>query len=58
MGLADMLGGEHATVCFYADLEPLEARVKAAGLPYLRDEQGLAVQDPEGHVFAFLQRSA
>jgi catechol 2,3-dioxygenase-like lactoylglutathione lyase family enzyme len=53
VGLADMLGGEHVTLSLHADLDPLEARVRTAGLPYLRDEQGLAVRDPSGHIFEF-----
>ncbi|MFC4452424.1 VOC family protein [Deinococcus sonorensis] len=54
VGLADMLGGDHALVSFYADVDRVEERVRAAGLPCLRDAQGLAVRDPEGHVFEFL----
>ncbi len=59
VGLADMLGGEHATVGFYADLEALKSRLeplKAQGQQFgmLEDEHGLAVCDPGGHVFEFL----
>lgn len=55
VGIADMLGGEHATVQFWADVDAVEARVKKAGLPHFRDEQGLVVRDPEGHVFEFVE---
>ena len=44
VGLADMLGGEHALVSFYADLEAVSALVLKAGLPHLRDAHGVAVQ--------------
>lgn len=55
VGLADMLGGEHAQVSFYGDLEAIEPAVIASGFQYLRDAHGLAVRDPSGHVFKFLQ---
>ena len=55
VGLAGMLGGEHALVSFYADLEVLSTLVAVAGLPHLRDAHGLAVRDPSGHVFEFLE---
>ena len=54
VGLADMLGGDHALVRFYADVDAVAALVDAAGLPCLRDDHGLAVRDPEGHVFEFI----
>ncbi|OLV16451.1 VOC family protein [Deinococcus marmoris] len=54
VGLADMLGGDHALVRFYADVDAVAEAVKAAGLPSVQDEQGLAVRDPEGHVFEFV----
>jgi len=62
VGLADMLGGEHVTVGFYADVEEVRRRLerlKQAGqgfelLPFFEDEHGLAVRDPSGHVFEFL----
>ena len=54
VGLSDMQGGDHATARFYADVERVAALVEAAGLPHLRDERGLAVRDPDGHVFEFL----
>ncbi len=55
VGLADMLGGEHALVSFYADLEAVTALTLEAGLPHVRDQYGLAVSDPAGHVFEFLE---
>jgi catechol 2,3-dioxygenase-like lactoylglutathione lyase family enzyme len=55
VGLADMLGGEHAHVQFRADVEAVMGLAQAAGLECLRDVHGLAVRDPEGHVFEFLQ---
>ncbi|GGJ49913.1 VOC family protein [Deinococcus roseus] len=54
VGLADMLGGEHATVTFLADVDAVEKRVRQSGLSHFRDEQGLVVCDPEGHVFEFV----
>ncbi len=54
VGLADMQGGDHATVRFYADVDRVARLVKAEGLPHLRDERGLAVRDPDGHIFEFL----
>ena len=55
VGLAGMLGGEHALVSFYADLGAVTALVVEAGLLHLRDAHGLAVLDPSGHVFEFLE---
>jgi catechol 2,3-dioxygenase-like lactoylglutathione lyase family enzyme len=57
VGLADMLGGDHALVRFYADVEGVAKLVRAAGLPHVHDELGLAVRDPEGHVFEFVSVS-
>ena len=54
VGLADMLGGDHALVRFYADVAAVAALVRAAELPHVHDERGLAVRDPEGHVFEFV----
>ncbi len=54
VGLADMLGGDHALVRFYADVNTVTSLVAAAGLPSVQDEKGLAVRDPEGHVFEFV----
>ena len=54
VGLADMLGGDHVHARFYADVEAVAELVKAAGLPHLQDQKGLAVRDPEGHVFEFV----
>jgi|GEM_PF-1682491 len=59
VGLADMLGGEHATVSFYADIKGVRRRLErlrdqGQGLELLEDEHGLAVRDPSGHVFEFL----
>ncbi len=42
-------------VSFHADLGTLSALVLKAGLPLLRDAHGLAVRDPAGHVFEFLE---
>ena len=53
VGLADMLGGEHVTVGFFADVEAVRARLERAGLEHLHDKYGLAVRDAEGHVFEF-----
>ncbi|MFK7603033.1 VOC family protein [Deinococcus sp. SM5_A1] len=53
VGLADMLGGDHALVRFYADVDAVAELVRAAGLPSVRDAKGLAVRDPEGHIFEF-----
>ncbi len=58
VGLADMFGGEHALVRFYADVNAIEARVREVGLPHLRDSDGLVVRDPEGHIFEFVERPA
>ena len=55
VGLAQMLGGEHALVSFYADLGAVTALVVAAGLAHLRDAHRLTVRDPSGHVFEFLE---
>lgn len=55
VGLAQMLGGEHAVVSFYGDLGVITPLVVNAGLPHLRDQHGLAVRDPAGHVFEFLE---
>jgi catechol 2,3-dioxygenase-like lactoylglutathione lyase family enzyme len=54
VGLADMLGGEHALVTFYADVDAVKDTVERAGLEYVHDSQGLAVRDPEGHIFEFI----
>ncbi|MBB6098159.1 catechol 2,3-dioxygenase-like lactoylglutathione lyase family enzyme [Deinobacterium chartae] len=54
VGLADMLGGEHACVRFYADVDEVQRLTLAAGLESLRDDHSLAVRDPEGHVFEFI----
>ncbi|GGO23908.1 VOC family protein [Deinococcus humi] len=54
VGLADMLGGDHALVRFYADVNAVADLVAAAGLLSVQDEKGLAVRDPEGHVFEFV----
>lgn len=53
VGLADMMGGDHALVEFYADVPAVLERVRRAGLLHLHDDEGLAVRDPEGHVFLF-----
>ena len=54
VGLADMLGGDHAHLTFYADVERVTQLVVREGLPYVRGDWGLAVRDPEGHVFEFV----
>jgi catechol 2,3-dioxygenase-like lactoylglutathione lyase family enzyme len=54
VGLADMLGGDHAHVQFYARVDEVRALVEAGGLPHVLDAGRLAVRDPEGHVFEFL----
>lgn len=54
VGLADMLGGDHVHARFYADVDAVAELVKAAGLPHIQDKEGLAVRDPEGHVFEFV----
>jgi catechol 2,3-dioxygenase-like lactoylglutathione lyase family enzyme len=54
VGLADMLGGDHTLVRFYADVDAVQRLVSSARLECLRDEDGLAVRDPEGHVFEFV----
>ncbi len=53
VGLAQMMGGDHALVEFYADVPAVLERVRQAGLPHLNLPSGLAVRDPEGHVFVF-----
>ncbi|AWN22699.1 bleomycin resistance protein [Deinococcus irradiatisoli] len=53
VGLAQMLGGDHALVEFYADVPAVLERVRRAGLPHLSLPSGLAARDPEGHVFLF-----
>ncbi|PTA68831.1 VOC family protein [Deinococcus arcticus] len=53
VGLADMLGGDHAHVTFYADVAAVAARVRAEGLPCVAQGERLAARDPEGHVFEF-----
>lgn len=55
VGLAEMLGGDHALVRFYADVGEVAQRVGRAGLEHLHDAAGLAVRDPEGHVFEFVE---
>ncbi|WP_034388736.1 VOC family protein [Deinococcus sp. YIM 77859] len=54
VGLADMFGGDHALVQFYANVEEVLARVRTEGLPHVLEGGRLAVRDPEGHVFEFL----
>jgi extradiol dioxygenase family protein len=54
VGIADMLGGEHATLTFHADLERLEEQLRAERLEFLRDDAGIIVRDPSGHVFEFV----
>ena len=54
VGLADMLGGDHALVQFYAEVDEVERRVRAEGLSHVTAPGRLAVRDPEGHVFEFL----
>jgi catechol 2,3-dioxygenase-like lactoylglutathione lyase family enzyme len=58
VGLADMLGGEHAHVMFYADVDAVERSAQGAQLELFRDEFGLVVRDPEGHVFEFIALEA
>ena len=57
VGLADMMGGDHALVEFYVDvptvLETVLEYVRQEGLPWVQGEEELAVRDPEGHVFVF-----
>ena len=55
VGLAEMLGGDHAFVEFYAEVPAVLERVQQAGLAHLQGPFGLAVRDPEGHVFLFRQ---
>lgn len=57
VGLADMLGGDHALVQFYAQVEEVERRVQAEGLTYVTAPGRLAVRDSDGHVFEFLTPS-
>lgn len=54
VGLADMFGGDHALVQFYAHVDEMLPRVRAEGLPHVMEDGRLAVRDPEGHVFEFL----
>ncbi|BDP43443.1 hypothetical protein DAETH_34120 (plasmid) [Deinococcus aetherius] len=54
VGLADMFGGDHAHVRFYADVEAVRSLVRTEGLPCVQTGEGLAVRDPEGHVFEFV----
>lgn len=54
IGLADMHGGDHATLKFYADVDAVARRVAQAGLEHGHDDLGLVVRDPEGHVFEFV----
>ena len=58
VGLADMMGGDHALVEFYADVPAVLEHVRREGLPWVQSEEGLAVRDPEGHVFVFRQAPA
>ena len=53
VGLAEMLGGDHAFVEFYAEVPAVLERVQRSGLAYLHGSFGLTVRDPEGHVFLF-----
>lgn len=55
VGLADMMGGDHALVEFYADVPAVLEHVRHEGLPWVQSGEGLAVRDPEGHVFVFRQ---
>jgi extradiol dioxygenase family protein len=58
VGLANMFGGEHATVRFAvrsSAIDEMLERIKENGFDHLRDEQTLTVRDPEGHVFEFLE---
>ncbi|WP_019587865.1 VOC family protein [Deinococcus apachensis] len=54
VGLADMFGGDHALVQFYARVDEVLPRVRAEGLPHVLEDGRLAVRDPEGHIFEFL----
>lgn len=54
VGLAGMLGGEHATLRLRADVPAVLERVRAAGLEHLHDARGLIVRDPAGHVLEFV----
>jgi catechol 2,3-dioxygenase-like lactoylglutathione lyase family enzyme len=58
VGLADMMGGDHVLVEFYADVPAVLGRVRQEGLPFVQGEGGLAVRDPEGHVFVFREGPA
>jgi extradiol dioxygenase family protein len=58
VGLANMFGGEHATVRFTARVDQMLERIEQSGLEYLHDDQSLTVRDSEGHVFEFLEASA
>ena len=53
VGLADMMGGDHALVEFYAEVPQVLELVRRAGLPHLQEAGNLAVRDPEGHTFVF-----
>ncbi|WP_424952813.1 VOC family protein [Deinococcus sp.] len=53
VGLADMMGGDHALVEFYAEVPEVLARVRRARLSHVQWEGKLAVRDPEGHTFVF-----
>ena len=54
VGLADMLGGDHALVHFYAEVPEVRRRAAQERLPLLDLPGGaVAVRDPEGHVFVF-----
>ena len=53
VGLADMMGGDHALVEFYAEVPQVLERVRHSGLPFLEHAKELAVKDPEGHTFVF-----
>lgn len=57
VGLADMLGGDHALLRLYADVDAVERLVQAAGLEHGRDDLSLVVRDPEGHVFEFMPQT-
>jgi catechol 2,3-dioxygenase-like lactoylglutathione lyase family enzyme len=53
VGLAEMLGGDHALVEVYADVGAVRRLVQAEGLQHAENGTDLAVCDPEGHVFVF-----
>lgn len=54
VGLADMIGGDHATLKFYARVDEVARSVAENGLLHGQDDLGLVVRDPEGHVFEFV----